>query len=43
MAWMYAPMVLGGAITALQGASEVIETLRRSSLPSAASDEVIVE
>ena len=29
MAWMYAPMVLGGAITALQGASEVIETLRR--------------
>jgi TRAP-type C4-dicarboxylate transport system permease small subunit len=30
MAWMYAPMVIGGAITALQGASEVIETLRRS-------------
>jgi TRAP-type transport system small permease protein len=29
MAWMYAPMVLGGTITALQGASEVIETLRR--------------
>ena len=29
MAWMYAPMLLGGAITALQGASEVIETLRR--------------
>ena len=29
MAWMYAPLVLGGAITALQGASEVIETLRR--------------
>jgi len=29
MAWMYLPMVIGGAITALQGASEVIETLRR--------------
>lgn len=44
MAWMYAPMVLGGAITALQGASEVIETLRRPRLrPPSASDEVIVE
>jgi len=30
MAWMYAPMVLAGAITALQGASQVFETLRRS-------------
>jgi TRAP-type C4-dicarboxylate transport system permease small subunit len=29
MAWMYAPMVLGGAITALQGASELVETLWR--------------
>jgi TRAP-type C4-dicarboxylate transport system permease small subunit len=29
MAWMYAPMVLGGAITALQGASELIQALRR--------------
>ena len=29
MAWMYAPMVLGGAITALQGASELMETLWR--------------
>jgi TRAP-type transport system small permease protein len=27
MAWMYAPMVLGGAITALQGATELVETL----------------
>jgi TRAP-type C4-dicarboxylate transport system permease small subunit len=29
MAWMYAPLVLGGAITALQGAGELIEALRR--------------
>ena len=36
MAWMYAPMVLGGAITALQGASELLETLwRRRSVASA--------
>src|SRR5450755_4294846 len=42
MAWMYAPMVLGGAITALQGASEVIETLRRKRLP-ATREKVIVE
>jgi len=28
MAWMYAPMVLGGAITALQGAIELGEALR---------------
>ena len=45
MAWMYAPMVLGGAITALQGASEVIETLlpRRRLRPPAAGDGTIVE
>ena len=42
MAWMYIPMVLGGSITALQGASEVIETLRRKRLP-AARGKVIVE
>jgi TRAP-type C4-dicarboxylate transport system permease small subunit len=42
MAWMYAPMVLGGAITALQGASEVIETLLRLR-PPAAGEETIVE
>ena len=41
MAWMYAPMVLGGAITALQGAAEVIETLLRRA--PAASEEVLVE
>ncbi len=43
MAWMYAPMVLGGAITALQGASEVIETLRRRLRPPAAGEEALVE
>jgi TRAP-type C4-dicarboxylate transport system permease small subunit len=45
MAWMYAPMVLGGAITALQGTSEVIEALRRppGSGSPAAADEVPVE
>jgi TRAP-type transport system small permease protein len=45
MAWMYAPMVLGGAITALQAASEVIQTLRLPPRlrPPAASEEVAVE
>ena len=45
MAWMYAPMVLGGAITALQGVGEVIETLRRPPKlrPPAAGEEVPVE
>ena len=45
MAWMYAPMVLGGAITALQGASEVIETLLRPPplRPAAAGERTIVE
>jgi TRAP-type C4-dicarboxylate transport system permease small subunit len=45
MAWMYAPMVLGGAITALQGASELIEALRRPPPPSspAAIEEAAVE
>ena len=42
MAWMYAPLVLAGAITAVQGTSELIETLRRSR-PSAAGEEVAVE
>jgi TRAP-type transport system small permease protein len=43
MAWMYAPMVLGGAITALQGAREVIETLRRRMPQPAAGEGTIVE
>ena len=42
MAWMYAPLVLAGAITAVQGTSELIETLRRSR-PSAVGEEVAVE
>ena len=42
MAWMYIPMVLGGAITALQGASEVIETLR-SMRPPVSAEEAVVE
>ena len=44
MAWMYAPMVLGGAITALQGASELIEALRRPPpSPPTAIEEVALE
>jgi len=45
MAWMYAPMVLGGAITALQGAGEILQALRRSRPPGApgARDEALVE
>ena len=45
MAWMYAPMVLGGAITALQGAGEILQALRRSRPPGApgTSDEALVE
>ena len=30
MAWMYVPMVLAGAVTAIQGASEVIAAVTRS-------------
>jgi TRAP-type C4-dicarboxylate transport system permease small subunit len=45
MAWMYAPMVLGGVISALQGASEVIETLWRPPRlhPPAVGERTIVE
>jgi TRAP-type C4-dicarboxylate transport system permease small subunit len=42
MAWMYVPLVLAGAITAVQGTSELIETLR-GPRPSAAGEEVAVE
>jgi len=42
MAWMYAPMMLGGAITAIQGAIELIEALRRPRGP-VATEEVVVE
>ncbi len=36
MGWMYAPMVLAGTVTALQGASEAIAALRRPPSPDAA-------
>ena len=41
MSWLYAPLVLGGAITAMQGAIELIETVRRPRAPPA--EEVVVE
>jgi TRAP-type C4-dicarboxylate transport system permease small subunit len=45
MAWMYAPMVLAGAITALQGASEIFLVLRPPPRlrPPAAGEEALVE
>jgi len=42
MAWMYAPIFLGGAVTALQGASELIETLRPQRPPET-GEEALVE
>ena len=42
MAWMYAPLPLGGAITALQGIVEVIEALRRPRAPPT-EEAVVVE
>jgi TRAP-type C4-dicarboxylate transport system permease small subunit len=36
MAWMYIPMVLAGAVTAVQGASEVSESLHRLRAAAAA-------
>ena len=41
MSWLYAPLLLGGAVTALQGAIELAETLRRTRLPP--PEEVVVE
>jgi len=29
MAWMYAPMLLAGAVTALQGLGELLQAARR--------------
>jgi TRAP-type transport system small permease protein len=44
MAWMYAPMVLGGAAMALQGAAELAETLLRWRVVGGGTDaESIVE
>jgi TRAP-type transport system small permease protein len=40
MSWLYAPLALGGAVTALQGAIELIETLRRPRTPV---EEAVVE
>ena len=42
MAWLYAPLVLGGAITALQGAIELVEALRPPRSP-AVTEEMTVE
>lgn len=41
MAWMYAPLPLGGAITALQGVIEMIEALRRPPAPTAEEPAVV--
>jgi TRAP-type C4-dicarboxylate transport system permease small subunit len=35
MSWLYAPLVLGGAVTAVQGVIELVETLRRPRAPPA--------
>jgi TRAP-type C4-dicarboxylate transport system permease small subunit len=43
MAWMYAPMVLAGAITAAQGAAEVVATLQGPRQPAASDEEAAVE
>ena len=42
MAWMYVPMVLAGLVTAVQGAREVVEVVRRRKLP-APGDAVVVK
>jgi len=41
MAWMYAPLTLAGAITALQGLTELVETLRRPRTPPAAEEAAV--
>jgi TRAP-type transport system small permease protein len=38
MAWMYIPMVLAGAVTAVQGGSEISETLKRLRAAARATD-----
>jgi TRAP-type C4-dicarboxylate transport system permease small subunit len=43
MAWMYVPMVLGGAVFAVQGAHEVVEVLRRPWPPAPTGPETVVE
>jgi TRAP-type transport system small permease protein len=43
MAWMYVPMVLAGAVTAMQGASEVVQTFHRSRGAATIDDEAAIE
>jgi len=43
MSWMYVPMVLGGAVFALQGACDVVEILRRPRLSAPPDPATIVE
>jgi TRAP-type C4-dicarboxylate transport system permease small subunit len=43
MAWMYAPLPLGGAITALQGIAEMMEALRRPRAPPPSEEAAGVE
>src|SRR4029453_394066 len=43
MAWMYVPMVLAGAVTAIQGATEVVQTLQRRRAAAIARDEAELE
>ncbi len=38
MAWMYVPMVLAGAVTAVQGASEFLQALRKPGVAAQAVD-----
>jgi TRAP-type C4-dicarboxylate transport system permease small subunit len=42
MAWMYAPLALGGAVTAVQGAIELVEALRPRR-PSPPGEQAVVE
>jgi len=43
MAWMYVPMVLAGAVTAVQGATEVMQTLQPRRAAAIARDEAALE
>ncbi len=43
MAWMYVPMVLAGIVTAVQGAYEVGETIRRSRIAATGHDGAEIE
>ena len=43
MAWMYVPMVLAGAVTAIQGASELGQTYQRRQVATTERDEAKLE